>query len=148
MPLKKFLARPLVAVALRLLFLKHRFDLVEHEDYGNMGESYVYQFEAFRLHVVNDRGDYYAELTPVTPTDIWGLSLVLEYLGAARGVEGFARYGLPSLVKELWLLSRNMAGVRELFEGENSVQAKSELNELEARKLTQLVEGSGGAAGR
>jgi len=148
MSLKKFLARPIIVGALKLLFLGQKFDLLEYEDYGNMGESYVYKFEAFRLQIVNDRGDYYAQLTQSVPTDIWKLSLILEYLGVAKEGEEFERYGLFSLVKELWLLSRNMAAVRELFEGEHSAQALSKLDELEAKKWEQLVEGLQGTAGR
>jgi hypothetical protein len=41
--LKKLLARVLIAVALRLFFLRHKVDLLEHADHGNMGELYVYR---------------------------------------------------------------------------------------------------------
>lgn len=148
MSLKKALARFFIVVALELLFLRHKFDLLEHEDYGNMGETFVYKFEAFRLYVINDRGDYYAQLAPDALTDVWKLSLILEYLGVAKEGKEFTKHGLFSLERELWLLSRNMDGVRELIEGNNSSHIKSKLDELEAMKLKQFVESFKGTAGR
>ncbi len=148
MSLKKALARFFIVVALELLFLRHKFDLLEHEDYGNMGETFVYKFEAFRLYVINDRGDYYAQLAPDALTDVWKLSLILEYLGVAKEGKEFTKHGLFSLGRELWLLSRNMGRVRELIEGNNSSHAKSKLDELEAMKLEQFVESFKGAARR
>ena len=144
MSLKKAFARFFIVAALELLFLRHKFDLLEHEDYGNMGETFVYKFEAFRLYVINDRGDYYAELATDALTDVWKLSLILEYLGVAKVGKEFTKHGVFSLGKQLWLLSRNMRGVRELIEG----NAKSKLDELEAGKLEQFVESLKGTAGR
>jgi hypothetical protein len=148
MSLRKALTRLLIVVALELLFLRHKFDLLEHEDYGNMGESFVYKFEAFRLYVINDRGDYYAELTPDTPTDIWKLSVILEYLGLLKEVDEFKKNGLFSLLKELWLLSRNINEVCGLLEENNSSHAKSRLDEFEAKKFQQLVKRLKRAVGR
>jgi hypothetical protein len=148
MSLKKALARFFIVVALELLFLRHKFDLLEHKDHGDMGETFVYKFEAFRLYITNDRGDYYAQLAPDALTDIWKLSLILEYLGVAREGKEFTNHGLFSLGKELWLLSRNMSEVRKLIEEDNSSEAKLKLDQLEAMKLEQFVESLKRAAER
>ena len=91
---RKALARLLIVVTLTLLFLRQKFDLLEQQDYGNMGGAFVYKFAGFRLYIINDRGDYYAQLTPATPTDIWKLSVILEYLGHAKEEDEFKKYGL------------------------------------------------------
>jgi hypothetical protein len=143
---KKSLSRFLITAAVESLFLGRKCDLLRHESYKDRDEWFLYELEGFWLYIYIDRGDHYAELSPGTPTDRWKLSLVLEYLGLAKEAEpGIG--GLSSLLKQLWLLSRNMARVRALFGEGNFSHTESKLGALSARKFERLVERGKRAAG-
>ena len=132
----------LVVFAVNILFLRYKPALLAHEDHGNMGETLVYEFETFRLHIDNDRGYYSTVISTKTSADRWPLIFILEYLGIAEVGPGLTKYSLFVLMKELRVLSRNMARVRELFEENNLRHSESKLSQFTSLQFERFVEDS------